>query len=76
MMRVFLLSPAVFLILSCIVSHSAIAAEAVQAIPDLRLSLHDAIQAAIDDNSNIRLLRERIAAAQSQVDTSHGSLSG
>ena len=42
--------------------------------PELRLSLRDAIQAAIDNNVNVRLLKERIAAAQAQADTSLGSL--
>ncbi|MDX2252232.1 MAG: hypothetical protein NW202_08095 [Nitrospira sp.] len=36
--------------------------------PDLRLSLRDAIQAAVDNNVNVRLLKERIAAAQAQAD--------
>ncbi len=36
-----------------------------------RLSLHDAIQAAIDNNVNVRLLKERIVAAQSATSTSH-----
>lgn len=42
--------------------------------PELRLSLHDAIQAAVDNNVNVRLLKERIAAAQSAADTSRGAL--
>lgn len=42
--------------------------------PELRLSLHEAIQAAIDHNVNVRLLRERIAAAQSAANTSLGAL--
>lgn len=42
--------------------------------PELRLSLRDAIQAAIDNNVNVRLLRERIAAAQAQADVSLGAL--
>ncbi|HLZ34827.1 MAG TPA: TolC family protein [Nitrospira sp.] len=42
--------------------------------PELRLSLRDAIQAAIDNNVNVRLLKERIAAAQAQADTSLGAL--
>lgn len=41
---------------------------------DLRLSLHDAIQAAIDNNVNVRMLRERIAGAQAAADTSLGAL--
>lgn len=42
--------------------------------PELRLSLHDAIQAAVDNNVNVRLLKERIAAAQSAADSSRGAL--
>jgi hypothetical protein len=42
--------------------------------PELKLSLRDAIQAAIDNNVNVRLLKERIAAAQSQANTSLGAL--
>lgn len=73
-MRVVLLSTAVVLILTGVASHRATAAESVQATPELRLSLHDAIQAAIDNNVNVRLLRERIAAAQSAANTSLGAL--
>jgi outer membrane protein len=43
-------------------------------LPELKLSLRDAIQAAIDNNVNVRLLKERIAAAQAQADTSLGAL--
>jgi outer membrane protein TolC len=43
-------------------------------LPELRLSLREAIQAAIDNNVNVRLLKERIAAAQAQADTSLGAL--
>jgi len=42
--------------------------------PELRLSLRDAIQAAIDNNVNVRLLKERIAAAQAQADAGLGAL--
>jgi len=42
--------------------------------PELRLSLREAIQAAIDNNVNVRLLKERIAAAQAQADASFGAL--
>lgn len=55
-------------------SLSAEAADPVAWPPELRLSLHDAIQAAIDNNVNVRLLRERIAAAQSAANTSLGAL--
>jgi len=42
--------------------------------PELKLSLREAIQAAIDNNVNVRLLKERIAAAQAQASTSFGAL--
>ncbi len=42
--------------------------------PELKLSLREAIQAAIDNNVNVQLLKERIAAAQSQANTSLGAL--
>ncbi|MGZ8374973.1 MAG: TolC family protein [Nitrospira sp.] len=42
--------------------------------PQLKLSLRDAIQAAIDNNVNVRLLKERIAAAQAHANTSLGAL--
>jgi len=45
-----------------------------QSVSELRLSLRDAIQAAIDNNVNVQLLKERIAAAQAQADTSLGAL--
>ncbi len=50
------------------------AAEPPSVPPELRLSLHDAIQAAVDNNVNVRLLKERIAAAQAAADTSRGAL--
>lgn len=43
-------------------------------LPELRLSLREAIEAAIDNNVNVQLLKERIAAAQAQADTSLGAL--
>ncbi|MDH4301400.1 MAG: TolC family protein [Nitrospira sp.] len=42
--------------------------------PELKLTLRDAIQAAVDNNVNVRLLKERIAAAQAQANTSFGAL--
>lgn len=48
--------------------------EAAPPVPELRLSLREAIQAAIDNNVNVRLLKERIAAAQAQADTSLGAM--
>ncbi|MCC6967999.1 MAG: TolC family protein [Nitrospira sp.] len=50
------------------------AAEPPAGPPELRLSLHEAIQAAIDNNANVRLLKERIVAAQSAASTSLGAL--
>ena len=50
------------------------AAEPPQTLPEVRLSLRDAIQAAVDNNVNVRLLKERIAAAQAQANTSLGAL--
>lgn len=49
-------------------------AEPPQTPPELRLSLHDAIQAAIDNNVNVRLLKERIAGAQAAAEISLGTL--
>jgi len=73
-MRVILLSVAVVLMLTNVLVHRASAAEAVPVSPELRLSLRDAIQGAIDNNVNVRMLKERIAAAQSVADTSLGAL--
>lgn len=42
--------------------------------PELPLSLREAIHAAIDNNLNVRLLKERIATAQTQADVSLGAL--
>ncbi|MBL8075450.1 MAG: TolC family protein [Nitrospira sp.] len=42
--------------------------------PELRLSLREAIQAAVDNNANVKLLKERIAAAQAQANASFGAL--
>ncbi len=53
---------------------SAALAESSPSPPELRLSLREAIQAAIDNNVNVRLLKERIAAAQAQANTSLGAL--
>lgn len=62
-------------VLLCVVlSGLAVAEDHGTTPPELRLSLHDAIQAAIDNNVSVRLLRERIAAAQAQADTSLGAM--
>lgn len=42
--------------------------------PELRLSLHDAIEAALDNNPKVRLLKEQIQTAQGIADTSRGAL--
>jgi outer membrane protein len=42
--------------------------------PELRLSLRDAIEAAVDNNVSVRLLKERIAGAQAAADTNRGAL--
>jgi outer membrane protein len=52
----------------------SIAEDRSQAPPELRLSLREAIDAAIDNNVNVQLLKERIAAAQAQADASLGAL--
>jgi len=58
-------------VLRCIaLSRIAVGEDRTISPPELQLSLHDAIQAAIDNNVNVRLLRERIAAARSAADTS------
>jgi outer membrane protein TolC len=61
-----------FMMLSLLLS--APSAFAAEGSPELRLSLHDAIQAAVDNNVNVRLLKERIAAAQSAANTSLGAM--
>lgn len=45
-----------------------------QELPELRLSLHDAIEAAINNNPTVRLFKERILSAQGVADTSLGAL--
>lgn len=61
--------------LLCVMSPGHVAAEEQEAVaPELKLSLRDAIQAAVDNNVNVRLLKERIAAAQAQTNTSFGAL--
>lgn len=58
----------------CWMMTSTTLAESSPSPPELRLSLREAIQAAIDNNVNVRLLKERIAAAQAQANTSLGAL--
>ena len=62
------------IIVILIVPLKSMADDQSQTPPELRLSLHGAIEAAIDNNVNVRLLRERIAAAQSAANTSLGAL--
>ena len=70
--------PLLFLVLTTVFwlpGVGIVAAEASDSSPpELKLSLRDAIQAAIDNNVNVRLLKERIAAAQAQANTSLGAL--
>lgn len=59
----------------CITVAGIVAVEASETNPpELKLSLREAIQAAVDNNVNVRLLKERIAAAQAQANTSFGAL--
>ena len=46
--------------------------EARNNLPELELSLHDAIEATSDSNLNVRLLKGRIATAQAASNTNHG----
>ncbi len=65
----------VFAIVFCLPGVGIVSAEAFETNPpELKLSLRDAIQAAIDNNVNVRLLKERIAGAQAQANTSFGAL--
>lgn len=50
------------------------AAEPEPPAPELRLSLHDAIQAALDNNPNVRLFREKIQAARGVAQTRLGAM--
>lgn len=60
----------------CLVGAGAAAAAETEppAQPELRLSLHDAIEAALDNNPKVRLLKEQIQTAQGIADTSRGAL--
>ena len=63
------------LTISLVLAAGIMAAEASETNPpELKLSLREAIQAAVDNNVNVRLLKERIAAAQAQANTSFGAL--
>lgn len=62
-------------VLFCVTTTGIVSAEGSEKNPpELKLSLRDAIQAAIDNNVNVRLLKERIAAAQAQAHTSLGAM--
>lgn len=61
-------------VLSGVIVGVALPQESKASPPELKLSLRDAIQAAVDNNVNVRLLKERIAAAQAQANTSFGAL--
>jgi outer membrane protein TolC len=43
-------------------------------LPELRLSLRDAIQAAVDNNPTVRLFREQVLEARGLADTNRGAL--
>ncbi|MBH0201901.1 MAG: TolC family protein [Nitrospira sp.] len=65
----------VFVTITCVTATKPVAAEDFESNPpELKLSLRGAIQAAIDNNVNVRLLKERIAAAQAHANTSLGAL--
>ena len=42
--------------------------------PELRLSLRDAMKAAVDENPNVQLLKERITQAEDQAFTQLGAM--
>lgn len=69
--RVYLLA-LVFSLLSTGSASAAASEPAPQ--PELRLSLHDAIEAALDNNPKVRMLKEQIQTAQGIADTSRGAL--
>ena len=74
-MRLFVLLTIAWTTLLTSVTPSLVGAtESILSTPELRLSLRDTIQAAIDNNVNVRLLKERIAAAQARADTSLGAM--
>ena len=45
-----------------------------EAPPELRLSMREAMQAAVDENPTVQLFRERITQAEEQADTQFGAL--
>lgn len=72
--NVCIVSTVLAIVLLATIASPVTAEELVITGPELKLSLRDAIQAAVDNNVNVRLLKERIAAAQSQANTSLGAL--
>jgi hypothetical protein len=70
--------PLLFLVLTTVFLLPGVGIVAAEAFetnpPELKLSLRDAIQAAIDNTVTGRLLKEPIAAAQAQAHTSFGAL--
>ena len=50
------------------------AAASRQLLPELRLSMHDAMQAAVDNNPTVQIFKERVAQAQEQAFTQRGAL--
>ncbi|MDH4153306.1 MAG: TolC family protein [Nitrospira sp.] len=73
-MNVCIVSAVLAIVLLAMIASPVTAEELVTTSPELKLSLRDAIQAAVDNNVNVRLLKERIAAAQAQANTSLGAL--
>ena len=45
-----------------------------QLLPELRLSMQDAMQAAVDNNPTVQIFKERVAQAQEQAFTQRGAL--
>ncbi|MGH7255435.1 MAG: TolC family protein, partial [Nitrospirales bacterium] len=74
-MNMRLLRDIVLGMLGClIVATTGWAADQADGFPVLKLSLHDAIQAAVDNNPTVNLFRERISEAQGQALTQLGPL--
>lgn len=48
--------------------------ERAPSVPELRLSLREAMDAAVDNNPTVRLMKERVRAAQAGADTSLGAM--
>jgi len=50
------------------------AGEEIARLPELRLSLREAMDAAVDNNPTVRLMKERVRAAQATANTSLGAM--